>query len=171
MRTAARAERRGHWPHEQTAGSVTLGYDDRHRRRLRLTTDAGEEFLLDLPRAVTLDEGDGLSLDDGRWIAVHAAPEPLIEVTTPDAGLLGRLAWHLGNRHLPARIEADRILIRRDHVIADMLAQLGATIRLVEGPFTPEHGAYDSGAAHMHSDHPHDHRHDHAHGAHRHDHD
>jgi len=150
-------------------GSVTLAYDDRHRRRLRLTTDAGEPFLLDLPRPVVLDDGDGLWLDDGRWIAVHAAPEALIEVTAPEAGLLSRLAWHLGNRHLPARIEPDRILIRRDHVIADMLSQLGATIRLIEAPFTPERGAYDGGAAH--GDHGHDHHHDHAHGAHHHDHD
>ena len=166
MRTAGRAERKDHWPREQAAGSVTLAYDDRHRRRMRLTTDAGEAFLLDLPRAVTLDEGDCLHLDDGRWIAVHAAPEALIEVTAPDAGLLGRLAWHLGNRHLPARIEADRILIRRDHVIADMLSQLGGTLRLIEGPFTPEQGAYDGNAAHAREHHHHDlghriHTHDH----------
>jgi urease accessory protein len=167
MRTAARAERKGHWPREHAAGSVTLAYDDHHRRRVRLTTDQGEAFLLDLPRPVVLDEGDGLWLDDGRWIAVHAAPEALIEVTAPDAGLLVRLAWHLGNRHLPARIETERILIRRDHVIADMLAQLGATIRLIEAPFTPERGAYDGGASH--GDHGHDHHHDHSHHGHDHD--
>jgi urease accessory protein len=166
MRTAVRAEQKGHWPREQAAGSVTLAYDDRHRRRLRLTTDEGEALLLDLPRPVVLDDGDGLRLDDGRWIAVHAAPEALIEVTAVDAGLLGRLAWHLGNRHLLARIEANRILIRRDHVIAYMLSQLGATIRLIEAPFTPERGAYDGGATQ--EDHGHDHHHDHAHG---HDHD
>jgi urease accessory protein len=167
MRTAARAEQRGHWPQEQAAGSVTLAYDDRHRRRLRLTTDEGEVFLLDLPRPLVLDDGDGLWLDDDRWIAVHAAPEALIEVTAPEVGLLSRLAWHLGNRHLPARIEANRILIRRDHVIADMLAQLGAAIRLIEAPFTPERGAYDGGATH--EDHGHDHHHDHAHHDHDHD--
>src|SRR5579859_3902666 len=116
MQRALRAERAGRWPAERTAGTVTLTFDDRHRRRLRLASDAGEEFLLDLPKALALDDSDGLLLDDGRWIAVRAAPEALIEVTA-EPTLLARLAWHLGNRHLPTRIEAHRILIRRDHVI------------------------------------------------------
>ena len=157
MHRATHVERVGRWPEAQSAGTVTLAYDDRHRRRLRLETDGGETFLLDLAKAIALDDGDGLRLDDGRWIAVRAAPESLIEVTA-EPTLLTRLAWHLGNRHLSARIEADRILIRRDHVIADMLAKLGATLRFVEAPFTPERGAYDEGHSHSHGDahHAHD---------------
>ena len=158
MQRATRAEPAGRWPEPQAGGTVTLAYDDRHRRRIRLETDAGEEFLLDLAKAVALDDGDGLQLDDGRWIAVHAAPEALIEVTA-EPTLLTRLAWHLGNRHLPARIEPHRILIRRDHVIADMLSKLGATLRLIEAPFTPERGAYDEGHGHSH-EHTHHHAHD-----------
>lgn len=158
MQRAARAERAGRWPEAQAAGTVTLAYDDRHRRRIRLETDAGEEFLLDLAKALALDDGDGLQLDDGRWIAVHAAPEALIEVTA-EPTLLTRLAWHLGNRHLPARIEPHRILIRRDHVIADMLSKLGATLRFIEAPFAPERGAYDEGHGHSH-EHAHHHAHD-----------
>jgi len=148
MRRATRVEHAGHWPRNEAAGTVTLAYDERHRRRLRLTTDAGEAFLLDLERATVLEAGDGLTLDDGRWIEVKAAPEALVEVTAADAGLLGRLAWHLGNRHLPARIEPARILIREDHVICDMLRGLGARLRHVSEPFTPERGAYDSGHGH-----------------------
>ena len=158
MRRAMHAERRGHWPESRTAGSVTLAYDERHRRRLRLATDTGEAFLLDLPKAVALDDGDGLRLDDGRWLLIRAAPEALIEVTA-EPTLLARLAWHLGNRHLPTRIEPTRILIRRDHVIADMLSRLGATLRFIEAPFTPERGAYDEGHGHAH-EHSHHHAHD-----------
>jgi urease accessory protein len=158
MRRATRAERAGRWPEERAADSVTLAYDDRHRRRLRLETEGGETFLLDLPKALALEDGDGLRLDDGRWIAVRAAAESLIEVTAEPA-LLTRLAWHLGNRHLPARIEPHRILIRRDHVIADMLSKLGATLRFIEAPFTPERGAYDEGHGHSH-EHTHHHAHD-----------
>jgi urease accessory protein len=154
------AQRLGHWSEASIAGSVTLSFDDRHRRRMVLAMDTGEEFLLDLPQAVALDDGDGLRLDDGRWIVVRAAPEALIEVTA-DPTLLTRLAWHLGNRHLPARIEAHRILIRRDHVIADMLSKLGATLRFIEAPFTPERGAYDESHGHAHA---------HNHGHHHHDH-
>ncbi len=157
MHRATRAERAGHWPETRAASTVTLTYDDRHRRRLRLETDAGEEFLLDLAQAIALDDGDGLQLDDGRWLMVRAAPEALLEVTA-EPTLLARLAWHLGNRHLPARIEPHRILIRRDHVIADMLSKLGATLRFIEAPFTPERGAYDEGHGH-----PHEHAHHHVH--------
>ena len=162
MHRATRAERAGHWPEAQAAGAVTLAYDDRHRRRVRLATDEDEEFLLDLPHAMSLEDGDGLQLDDGRWLGVRAAAESLIEVTA-EPTLLARLAWHLGNRHLPARIEPHRILIRRDHVIADMLSKLGATLRFIDAPFTPERGAYDD---------RHGHAQEHAHAdAHHHDHD
>ena len=144
MRRAVRIERDGLWPRAAASGTMTLDYDDRYRRRRRLTTDAGEDILLDLPRASVLDDGDGLALDDGRWIEVKAAPERLIEVRAAQPELLSRLAWHIGNRHLPAAIEADRILLRDDHVIAHMLEGLGATVRRIEAPFTPERGAYDA---------------------------
>jgi urease accessory protein len=149
MRRALRVERAGHWPHDAARGTVTLGYDDRHRRRLRLTSDAGEDFLLDLQRAAVLDEGDGLALDDGSWIEVKAAPETLLEISAARPDLLCRLAWHIGNRHLAAAIAPDRILLRDDHVIAEMLIGLGATVRRIEAPFTPERGAYD-GHEHHH---------------------
>ena len=153
MLRVARIERAGRWPREEARGTVTLAYDDRHRRRLRLVSDAGEPFLLDLLRAELLAEGDGLALSDGGWLVVKAAPEALIEVTAPSPALLMRLAWHIGNRHLPAQIEAERILVRDDHVIAAMLAGLGATLRPVRAAFTPEGGAYDAA--------PHNHEHDH----------
>jgi urease accessory protein len=132
---------------------VTLAYADRHRRRLRLESDAGEPFLLDLEAPAILEEGDGLALSDGSWLQVKAAAEALIEVTAADRAALARLAWHLGNRHLPAQIAGDRILVRDDHVIADMLERLGARLRRVAAPFAPERGAYAGGT--------HAHRHDH----------
>jgi urease accessory protein len=142
MLRATHVEHPGQWPRHEARGTVTLAYDDRHRRRLRLATDAGEAFLLDLPQASVLAEGDGLVLSDGTWLAVKAAPEALIEVTAGSAHLLVRLAWHIGNRHLPAQLEEGRILIRDDAVIAAMLEGLGARLRRVTAPFAPEGGAY-----------------------------
>jgi urease accessory protein len=162
MLRVERVERAGHWPRHNARESVTLAYDERHRRRLRLFTDAGEPFLLDLPRTTVLEDGDGLALSDGRWIAVTAAPERLAEVTAAHPDLLLRLAWHLGNRHLPTQLEAARILIREDHVIVDMLRGLGATIRPVEAPFTPERGAYEGAPGHHDHDQE-DHHHEHSH--------
>ena len=127
------------------ADRVTLAYDDRHRRRVAMTSDGGLPFLLDLPKAVVLRHGDALVLEDGRLIEVHARPEPLLEIRARDSHHLARLAWHLGNRHLPAAIEPDRILIRPDHVIAAMLAGLGAAVVEVKAPFDPEGGAYAAG--------------------------
>jgi urease accessory protein len=123
---------------------ITLNYDQRHRRRLRFLADAGTEFLLDLPRTTVLRGGDGLKLEDVRVILVAAADEPLLEVTAADPEQLARMAWHIGNRHLPAQMAAGRILIREDSVIEDMLKGLGASVRHVAEPFTPEPGAYDS---------------------------
>jgi urease accessory protein len=149
MRRVVSVARRGNWPSERAEGTVTLAYDDRHRRRLQLASDRGEAFLLDLAEAAVLEEGDGLAFADGGWLLVKAAAEPLIEVRAADPAALARLAWHIGNRHLPAQIEAERILIREDHVIAAMLEQLGAQVSRVAAPFTPERGAY-AGASPAH---------------------
>jgi urease accessory protein len=157
MRRAASVVPSGAWPQAERTDCITLVYDDRYRRRLRLLGDGGTDFLLDLPEPTVLHDGDGLALDDGGYVMVKAADETLIEVRARDPALYVRLAWHLGNRHLPAQIEADRILIRDDHVIVDMLKGLGAEVRAVSAPFNPEGGAYGQ--------HNHDHRHPHAHGA------
>ena len=122
--------------------SVTLLFDDRYRRRLRMLGDGGLDFLLDLIEPIVLHTGDGLRLEEGGFVEVKAAEEDLVEVRGRDAAAFARLAWHLGNRHLPAQIEGDRILIRDDHVIIDMLKGLGAEVRKVRAPFDPEGGAY-----------------------------
>ena len=99
---------------------------------------------MDFEKPVRLEQGDQLVLEDGRVAQVVAAPEELMEVTARDPRHLVELAWHIGNRHLPAQIAENRILLRRDRVIRAMLEQLGARIREVTEPFAPEHGAYHS---------------------------
>ena len=150
---ATQVAARGDWPADRAVDRVILDHHDRHRRRLRLTTASGRAFLLDLERAVVLNDGDGLRTDTGDWIAVAAAPEDLLEVSAASAAGLARLAWHIGNRHCPAQIEADRLLIRADHVLAQMLAGLGATVRTVRRPFSPEGGAYHDHGGGAHRDH------------------
>jgi urease accessory protein len=153
----------GQWQARTARDTVTAGFDDRHRRRKRYAGEKGTSFLLDLPEAVVLRDGDGLLLEGGGVILVRAAAEPLIEIRAQDAGHLMRLAWHLGNRHLPAEIGAGRILIREDHVILRMLQGLGATLRKVDAPFNPEGGAYGEHNRHEgHHHHGHD-GHDHHH--------
>jgi urease accessory protein len=160
MRRATRCERAEHWPAQQAAGSVTLPFDDRYRRRITLRTDAGEDFLLDLAETVVLEEGDGLALDDGDWLAVHAASEPLLEITAHGPEQLARIAWHIGNRHLQAQIDCERILVHDDAVIANMLLGLGAQVRRITAPFSPEGGAYDGHTRdHHHGDGAPDHLH------------
>jgi urease accessory protein len=163
MKRAIQVEHRGHWPADDAVGRVTLAYDDRHRRRLRFTTEGGVDFLLDLDRAALLRDGDGLLLDDGGWIAVAAAPEDVIDVRGATPHATARLAWHLGNRHLPVQILEDgAIRFRYDHVIEEMVIGLGGRTTRQSAPFTPEGGAYD-GAGHGHHHHDHDHDHDHGH--------
>jgi urease accessory protein len=139
----------------EVAGSVTLTYDDRHRRRMTIRTDAGETILLDLPEARHLRDGDRLVLENGRRLLVRAAAEPVVEVVADEPRTLARFAWHLGNRHTPAQILPDRLRIRPDHVLEAMLEGLGARLEPRLAPFDPEHGAYGSG--HGRSGHHHDH--------------
>jgi urease accessory protein len=136
------------WEKDSATDRVCLSFDDRNRRRLRYVAQGGTEFVLDLPRAIVMHDGDGLRLENGQVIEVEAALESLVEVTAPDAQTLLRLAWHIGNRHLPAQLEASRILIRDDHVIVTMLEGLGATVRHLEAAFTPESGAYSGASGH-----------------------
>ena len=127
---------------QSAADTVVLDFDDRHRRRMAMTGTRGLEFLLDLENAVALRGGDALVLEDGRLIEVVAAAEPLIEIRGADPQHLVRVAWHLGNRHLPTQITGKGLRIRRDHVIEEMVKGLGARVVEIEAPFDPEGGAY-----------------------------
>ncbi len=161
---------------------------------MAMTGTRGLEFLLDLEEALALRGGDALVLEDGRLIEVVAAPEALIEIRGTDPHHLVRVAWHLGNRHLPTQIVGKGLRIRRDHVIEEMVKGLGAKVIEIEAPFDPEGGAYAGGGhaghdhvahdraahgdeqhAHGHQDHGHVHDercdHDHAHHGHSHAHD
>jgi urease accessory protein len=166
----------GSWPAEEARDAVLVDFDDRFRRRRLYTGEGGLAFLLDLAEAAVLRDGDGLALATGGFVLVKAAPEPLVEITAKDHGHFARIAWHLGNRHLPTQIDGDRLLIRDDHVIVHMLEGLGAVVRRVDQPFDPEGGAYgqhnhDPGqrhGAHHHHHHHGDHGHHHDHGDHHH---
>ena len=135
---------------EAASDSIALDHTARHRRRMVFTAAGGLRFLLDLEQARALRDGDGLVLEDGRVVLVKALPDPLLEVRARDARHLAALAWQIGNRHLEAQIESGRLLIRRDHVIADMLRGLGAELREIDEIFEPESGAYSHGNGHHH---------------------
>jgi urease accessory protein len=136
---------------ERVSDSVTLDHEHRQRRRIRLTSDGDLEFLLDLDKATGLDDGDALKLEDGRLIAVKAAPQKLLEIKGENPLRLLRVAWHIGNRHTPAEITADAIYIEEDHVLAQMVRGQGCSVITVTRPFRPERGAYDHGHAHTHA--------------------
>lgn len=121
---------------------VVLDSTARHLRRKLITLQHGDEVLVDLEKPMKLEDRDCLILEDGRLVQVVASDEELMEVIGRDVEHLTQLSWHIGNRHLEAQIESARILIRRDHVIAQMLQQLGAKLKEVREPFSPERGAY-----------------------------
>ncbi|PWR17582.1 urease accessory protein UreE [Zavarzinia aquatilis] len=176
MKRASAVLPKGSFADDAVVGEVVLDSEARLRRRAVLSAGR-QQFLLDLAELVPLNDGDGLSLDGGGVIRVLAAPEHLVEITAKNPAELVRIAWHLGNRHLPTQLLADRIRIRPDHVIEDMLVGLGAVVAKVDAAFDPEGGAYAGGHHdHDHDHHGHDHGHDHGHGAccghdHGHDHD
>ncbi|MBE7220328.1 MAG: urease accessory protein UreE [Caulobacteraceae bacterium] len=154
---------RGAWT-QPPRDVVVLDFDARHRRRVAMRGVHGLAFLLDLAEATALRGGDALVLDDGALVEIVAAPEPLVEVSASDPAAMVRIAWHLGNRHLPVQLAGRRLRLRRDHVIEAMIAGLGGRLVEIDAPFDPEGGAYAGGHGHGH-----DHAHDHHHRDHRHD--
>ena len=150
MRHAVACEAQGTWPADQEVATATLPYAERFRRRIRLTDDAGLPFLLDLERAAVLADGAGLRLADGGYIRVIAAAEDVIDIEVATARELARIAWHLGNRHVPLEIVGERSLrIAADPALVAMLAVLHVRTRSGRAPFMPEPGAY-ADAAHGH---------------------
>jgi urease accessory protein len=143
--------RAGTWDATGEIDRVLIDFDRRHRRRIVLHTERGREVLLDLPHAARLREGDGLAVETG-VVRVCARPEKLLEIHAHDAGEMVRIAWHLGNRHLPVQLLGDRVRIRDDHVIREMVEGLGGHVDQIEAPFDPEAGAY-AGGLHQHHHH------------------
>ena len=140
------------WDAAEATDDVVIDYDRRHRRRILLKTESGQDILLDLPQAARLRDGDGLKLASGAIIRVRARAEPLAEIHAHSDAELVRIAWHLGNRHLPVQLLRDKIRIRRDHVIEEMVELLGGHVDIIEAAFDPEAGAYAGGHSHSHDD-------------------
>jgi urease accessory protein len=144
VRHARQIKPAGEWNLADAVDCITLDAHERHRRRIVFTAEGGTTFMLDLARAATLRDGDGLVLDDGAIIRVAGKPEPLVEISAASPEQMARIAWHIGNRHVEMQVIGDRLRVRRDRVIEDMLQRLGAFLRPINAPFNPEPGAYES---------------------------
>jgi len=145
VKQASQVLRAGAWRAADAIDHVVLDANERHRRRIVMTGERGGKFLLDLPEATALRDGDGLLLDNGAVVAVVARPEPLVEIAVGGAAertIMARLAWHLGNRHAEVEIVGGKLRMRRDPVLENMLIGLGAVLTPIEAPFEPERGAY-----------------------------
>lgn len=165
MRHAISVIPHGEWLARKAVATVTLSYDERYRRRIRMTDDTGNDFLLDLSEATLLKDGDGLVLDTGGYIQVRAANELVADVYGKTPVETARLAWHIGNRHTPVQVlQTGALRIVQDHVLIDMVEKLGAKVVRHQAPFVPEAGAYGGGHADNASAHSHTHGHDHNHG-------
>jgi urease accessory protein len=140
----------GEWNAADAIDRVILDGGDRNRRRIVMRGEKGTEFLLDEARPISLRDGDGLVLDDGSVVLVSGEPEPLVEISAGSPLETARLAWHLGNRHTDVQIVGDKIRIRRDHVLEDMLRGLGATLSALEAAFDPESASPSHGHGHEH---------------------
>jgi urease accessory protein len=142
MQRASEIRAAGTWNPATAIDQVVLNADERYCRRIMLTGERGVQFVLDLPHAAGLHDGDGLVLGDGTMVRVAGKPEPLFEISAASPYELARLAWHIGNRHADLEVAGSTLRIRRDHVLEAMLRGLGAQLTPIEAPFEPEHGAY-----------------------------
>jgi urease accessory protein len=120
---------------------VTLEFENRYRRRIRLFTENHRDVLVDFDECQHMRDGDAILLSDGSLVLVCARPEELLEITAPDPAELMRIAWHLGNRHLPVQFADGCLRIRFDPVIAGIVCRLGGTVDHVAAAFDPENAA------------------------------
>jgi urease accessory protein len=171
-RVLAPTERRD----QPVVDTLILPYAQRSAQKGFLFGVKGTCVELDFAEAVRLRTDDALLLDDGKLVEIVAEPEPLIEARAADLPGLARLAWHLGDRHVPVQVLERRLRLKRDAAIEALLDSLGAKTVAIEAPFEPEGGAYAVAAGHQHHDHhhghdPHEHDHGHSHDHHHHPHD
>jgi urease accessory protein len=150
MKRATSILQADHWANDEVLSTVTLSYEDRHRRRIKMTDDDGHDFLLDLAEATQLGNGDALVLEEGGVIAVRAADEDVLDIKCSTTAETARIAWHIGNRHTPVQVlAAGGLRIIYDHVLQHMVEGLGAKATRKQAAFSPEQGAY-SGDGHGH---------------------
>jgi len=144
-------------PDSAEVGVLTLGFEERRRSRMRTRTDDGREAALLLPHGTVLRDGDRLrDPERDELVTVRAADQTLSLVRTGDAVVLARAAYHLGNRHVPVQVGAGWLAYEHDHVLDDMVEELGLSIETHIAPFEPESGGYRHGAGGMEE---HDHGH------------
>ena len=127
--------------------TITLNYHERFIRRKKLVSDNNFEFLVNLPETISVNKDEGFLLENDQIILIKYAKETLIEIKSDD---LIKLAWHIGNRHIPCQIENDRLLIQEDKVIEKLIIRLGGSIKTILEEFCPEGGAYGLGRTHGH---------------------
>jgi urease accessory protein len=141
---------------QDAAVRLRLTYDDRVKQRLATMSVDGQAvaiLLQDAKRGSALPGGAVLVGDDGTFAIVEAAPQPVARITADSPLALLRATYHLANRHVPAQLTADAVLIERDPVLEAMLRGLGAQVEHLEAAFHPEGGAYHGDHSHGHSHH------------------
>ena len=136
--------------------ALVLTFKQREKSRLKVCLASGEEIGIFLPRGTVLRQGDVIASDSGEYLKVVAAPEKVSTVKSDDSHLLLRIAYHLGNRHVPLQVEPTWLRYAHDHVLDDMVRLLGGQVVVGEQSLQPESGAYGGGHSHSHN-HDHDH--------------
>lgn len=121
---------------------LALTADERSRSRHCFQTATGEDLYFNLPRGSVLLDGDVVRSPSGQQVRILAKPEPVLVVSSADAFLLLRAAYHLGNRHVSLELHPTYLQLSPDPVLKEMLCHLGLEVVEDVRPFYPERGAY-----------------------------
>ncbi|MFM1654911.1 urease accessory protein UreE [Brevibacillus sp. B_LB10_24] len=100
---------------------VYLHSDDLVKRIQRVVTDHGRELGISLREPRDLMDGDVLYMDDESMIVIEVIPEDLLVISPRSMQEMGEVAHKLGNRHLPAQFQEDRMLVQYDYLVEAML--------------------------------------------------
>ncbi len=117
---------------------LRLTYAQRRKAGLVVTLKSGEQVEINTQPGEVLRGGDLLALSDGRVAQVLAEAEGLVHIEDARPALLARIAYELGNRHMPVEIGEGYLRAKQGTGIEDYVKGLGVRPRRMIAPFEPE---------------------------------
>ena len=107
------------------ADRLLLTWEQRRWARGRFATARGREIALALPTGTRLEPGHTVCVEADWYLTIEAVPEPLLAISPRNREEAIRIAFEIGNRHLPLAFEADTLMVPDDAAMVRLLDRTG----------------------------------------------
>lgn len=110
--------------HKGAVEQVVVAREDTLRRRLRVQSDKGREYLVALPREEQLSDGAVLLMEADRAVVTRMAEEQWLALRPVDMASAVELGYFAGNLHWRVRFDGPVLLIALEGPERDYLDRL-----------------------------------------------